>query len=298
MIPMYHVSRLAARHVKVCLGGQAADEVFAGYARYALVYPGKTASSLVTGLRRGPARSRVGGNLVKQLVDARNLRRVARRLRPGERWSTRYFEHFAQLPESAWKQVFAEPEMVSRVRARDLFEQVLAKSPAEDPADKILHWDMQTYLPGLFHQDDRMSMATSLESRVPLADPRVVRFALHTRFDLKLRSGATKWVLREAVANAVPPDVLNRRKVGFDTPAEAWMRGPQNGFVRDLLLSSRARTRGLWHARHVEAMLDDTSSPHWFQRVWKAASIEAWASVFLDGAVPVPEGDRLERARS
>jgi asparagine synthase (glutamine-hydrolysing) len=142
---------------------------------------------------------------------------------------------------------------------------------------------MQTYLPGLFQQDDRMSMANGLESRVPLADPRIVRFACHTSFDLKVRSGATKWILREAVAEMIPADVLNRRKVGFDTPAESWMRGSQSGFVRELLLSSRARTRGLWNPHAIEQLLDDRS-PMWFQTIWKVLSIEAWAVVFLDRA--------------
>jgi asparagine synthase (glutamine-hydrolysing) len=127
-----------------------------------------------------------------------------------------------------------------------------------------------------------MSMANGLESRVPMADPRVVRFALHTDFDLKLRGGATKWVLRQAVADAVPEPVLNRRKVGFDTPAETWMRGPHLGFLRDLLLSSAAKTRGYWDPAAVERALDATSSRYWFDVVWKLASIEAWAVNFLD----------------
>jgi asparagine synthase (glutamine-hydrolysing) len=129
-----------------------------------------------------------------------------------------------------------------------------------------------------------MSMANSLESRVPMADPRLVRFALHTDFNLKLKGGATKWVLRQAVSDIIPADVLNRRKVGFDTPAEAWMRGPHREFVRDLLLSSAAKTRGYWSAAGVRAALDNTSSPYWFDIVWKLVSIEAWATGYLDAA--------------
>ncbi len=281
MIPMYHVSRLAAQHVKVCLGGQGADEIFGGYARYALTEPGTSAAAMLSwGMGAGKASS-VGGNLFKQLRDPRNISRLARRLRPGESWTTRYFEHFAQVNEEAWRSVFADPQTVSRQRARDVFEETVARSPANRPADKALHWDMQTYLPGLFQQDDRMSMASGLESRVPFADPRMVRFAAHTSFDLKVRRGASKWILREAVADLLPAEVLNRRKVGFDTPAEQWMRGSQRGFVRDLVLSSRARTRGLWNVSAVERFLD-SSSPIWFQVMWKVLSIEAWATVFLD----------------
>jgi asparagine synthase (glutamine-hydrolysing) len=129
-----------------------------------------------------------------------------------------------------------------------------------------------------------MSMANSLESRVPIADPRVVRFALHTRFDLKLRGGATKWVLRRAVSDVIPSAVLGRRKVGFDTPAESWMRDRHPDFVHELLLSKAARERGLYNASAVKALLGAPSTPYWFDIVWKIASIEAWASTFLDSA--------------
>ena len=88
-----------------------------------------------------------------------------------------------------------------------------------------MHWDVRTYLAGLFHQDDRMSMASSLESRVPMADPRLVQFAFRTGFDVKFRGGASKWILRQAVSDVLPQLVLTRRKVGFDTPAEAWIKG-------------------------------------------------------------------------
>jgi asparagine synthase (glutamine-hydrolysing) len=151
---------------------------------------------------------------------------------------------------------------------------------------------MQTYLPGLFQQDDRMSMANSLESRVPLADPRIVRFALHTRFDLKLRGAATKWILRQAVSDVIPSMVLNRRKVGFDTPAAAWMRGRHMPFVRDLLTSPAARERGLFNPAGVARALDDTSNPLWFDIVWKLASIEAWAVTFLDHGIAAPPIER------
>jgi asparagine synthase (glutamine-hydrolysing) len=291
MLPMYAVSRLAASRVKVCLGGQAADEVFGGYARYALARPLRIAASWLhwRAASRGgsPATAAsgtgVGGNLLKQLGDLRNIKRLAGDLGSIGNYGTRYFHHFSKVPARSWRRIFADEAFFSRARAATVFHDTLNSSAAADPADKLLHWDVQTYLTGLFQQDDRMSMAHSLESRVPLADPRLVRFAFHTPFDLKMRAGASKWLLRQAVADVIPREVLNRRKAGFDTPAETWMRDRHPGFVRELLLSSRARSRGFWSPKAVERLLDNTRHPHWFDMIWKLASVEAWASVFLDG---------------
>jgi asparagine synthase (glutamine-hydrolysing) len=308
MLPMYYVSQLAARRVKVCVGGQAADEVFGGYARYALVHPGRvlrswllgSSASVAPGARPAAARGArgFGGNLWKQLADRRNLLRLAGNAGALRGWRARYFNNFAKVPEALWRAIFADRRSVSRADAREIYDRTLDASPAVDPADKVMHWDMQTYLPGLFQQDDRMSMANSLESRVPLADPRMVQFAFGSGFDLKFRGGASKWILRQAVADVVPDEVLNRRKVGFDTPAESWMKHRHAEFVRDTLLSRRARERGIFSPAGLERFLAREDHPLWFDVVWKALCIETWATVFLDGARPATAsavgGDPLE----
>ncbi len=304
MLPMFAVAGLAARKVKVCVGGQAADEVFGGYARYALAHPMKVASQWLRGApatlsarlrRRGasgssasaPTSARVGGNVWKQLAEPATLRRIARNLRAGlgtvTDWRERYFGNFAKVPEATWRELMPGDAMVSRDRVRGVFRETVDASPATDPADKVMHWDSQTYLTGLFQQDDRMSMAHSLESRVPLADPRVVRFAFRSGFDLKFRDGASKWILRQAVADVIPAEVLNRRKVGFDTPAVRWMQGPHRAWVRDVLTSNAARSRGFWDVRSLDRWLDRTSDPLWFDVIWKALCIELWAVNTLDG---------------
>jgi len=301
MFPMYYVSRLASQHVKVCLGGQGGDEIFGGYARYGLVRPTQVLRSWFSGRRRplpntashGRKVGNVGGNLWKQLVDRRTLSRLISNLGSFGSWQTRYFEIFAKVPEASWRNIFDDHEFVSRQRCRDIFQEAVLRSPATDPGDKVMHWEMQTYLAGLFHQDDRMSMACSLESRVPLADPRLVKFAFKLNFDLKLRGGATKWILRNAVADVLPDYVLNRRKVGFDTPAILWMRDQHQEFIRDLLLSSEARSRGIWNIKGLSEILDRQSHPHWFEIVWKAVCIEAWARRFLDRKISV--GTQHER---
>jgi len=296
MLPMYQVSRLAARKVKVCLGGQAADEIFGGYARYALARPWLVIGSWFSGRHpmrsdSGPGGASVGGNLFHDVVDPSTWRRLLRSARHAGDWRARYFENFAKVPESAWLDIFGDNQLLSRAECRALFEEALEKSGASDPATQVMHWDMQTYLTGLFHQDDRMSMAHGLESRVPLADPRLVQFAFELDFNLKFRAGATKWILREAVADVIPAEVLNRRKVGFATPAERWMKESHRGFVRDVLLSGRARQRGLWNSRGLERLLEDEKHPFWFDIAWKALCIETWAHTFLDGARSKTEAD-------
>lgn len=295
MLPMFAVAKLASSKVKVCVGGQAADEIFGGYARYALVHPWKVASAWA-GQR---IRSRLGGggggagggsNLGKQLAERKTLDRVValarKALAGGFDWQSRYFDHFTKVPVERWEGVFAAPGFVDRAQMKARFRDALRASPATDPADKVMHWDLQTYLTGLFTQDDRMSMAHGLESRVPLADPRLVRFAFKTPYDLKFRAGSSKWILRQAVADVLPGEVLHRRKVGFDTPAERWMRETHAGFVRDTLLGKRARERGFWSGAGLARALDDTNDPYWFDRAWKLLSIETWAQVVLDGDGP------------
>jgi asparagine synthase (glutamine-hydrolysing) len=298
MFPMDKVSQLAAEHVTVCLGGQGADEVFGGYARYSVAQPLQLIKSLFA--RSGQANGSMGvrGNLWKQLLDRRALPRFGRIARDLASWKRRYFNTFAKVSEPAWNRLFADG-VVSRDVAWQQFSQTVDRSPARSPAHKAMHWDMQTYLAGLFHQDDRMSMQWSLESRVPLADPRLVKHAFAVPYSLKVRNGASKWLLRAAVADVLPAVVLNRKKVGFDTPAERWMRDVHGDYLRDLLLSREARQRGLWNPSAVERLLASPREPFWFDQMWKVACVECWATIYIDGdPSEIPLKSDTTRARA
>lgn len=284
MFPMHAVCQLAARDFKVCLGGQASDEVFGGYARYALARPLAVIRNWFA-QSSGQHVNQVGGNLSKQLAQRKNIARLLRNAGSLQNWQSRYFESFAKVPIHLWKQLFDTGDLCDREHCRRLFEQETNLSTATDPADKIMQWDVRTYLTGLFQQDDRMSMAVSLESRVPLADPRLVKHAFKIPYDLKFRRGATKWILREAIADVVPEHILNRVKVGFDTPVESWMRGRHAGFVRETLLSKSALDRGFWNEKGLRHLIEHPDSAFWIDRIWKALSIEVWAQTFLDSSV-------------
>jgi asparagine synthase (glutamine-hydrolysing) len=270
MFPKFYVSQLASHNVKVCLGGQAADEIFGGYARYA-----QTGSNNRT--------AETGGNF-RQLGDWHRINRLVNNTSNPVNWEKRFFENFAKLPEASWAEVFQSPIFYSRERCHQLFHETVNRSPATGAADKIMHWDTQTYLPGVFHQDDRMSMAAGVESRVPFADPRLVRFAFRAGFDVKSCGGDAKGILWQAVADVLPQSVLTHCKVNFDTPAELWMKGQHSDFLRDVLQSKRASERGFWNCRTIDNLLSHNNTTGWFDVVWKVLCIETWASIFLDGS--------------
>lgn len=285
MLPMHAVSKLAAARFKVCLGGQASDEVFGGYARYALGRPMAVVRNWFAGTAGG--NRLVGGNLSKQLSQPKNVRRLLRTLRNFSDWQTRYFETFAKVPLSLWEELFDDRTMCDREHCRRTFQDETNRSQATDPTDRIQEWDLRTYLTGLFQQDDRMSMSVGLESRVPLADPRLVRHAFTIPFDLKLRRGATKWILREAISDIVPETVLNRVKVGFDTPVAGWMAKQHSSFMHDVLLSSRARQRGVFNTKAIDRLLRHPQTALWPDLTWKVLNIEVWSRLFLDQPRPV-----------
>jgi asparagine synthase (glutamine-hydrolysing) len=284
MLSMWFVSELAARSVKTCLGGQGGDEIFAGYARFSMVHPLRNlwAAACRRFARGGDARVK---DTVQRQVSARNVSRMLGALHLLGGWEKRYFDTFASLPEEPLLRLFrGDRSLVSREKAFETFHDLVARCPSREPFNRALYWDMKTYLPGLFAQDDRISMAHGLETRVPMADPRVVAYALTLPPSDKLNGLATKWILKQAVAPVIPEWVLNRKKEGFATPLEEWLDGPLAPLVREALLSEKVRQRGLMDAKEVASWVEGEKKthPHRGAIVWKLLNIELWHRIFLD----------------
>jgi asparagine synthase (glutamine-hydrolysing) len=129
-----------------------------------------------------------------------------------------------------------------------------------------------------------MSMAHSIESRVPLLDNEVVDFASRLPVDLKVRDGRRKHILKEAAARWLPPEVLTRRKQGFAVPVGVWFRGNLRDFFSDVLLSSRARERGYFEPRFIQRILDEhvTGRRDHTLRLWALVVFELWHRQYLD----------------
>jgi asparagine synthase (glutamine-hydrolysing) len=149
----------------------------------------------------------------------------------------------------------------------------------------MLYADIKTYLVELLMKQDQMSMAASIESRVPFLDHKLVEFVATMPPEWKLSGFTTKRVLREAAKDLLPESILRRPKMGFPVPFGIWSRGPWRGVVRDVLLDRRARERGLFDTVQITRLLDDHAAGRTDggDIVWSLLNLELWYRTWIDG---------------
>jgi asparagine synthase (glutamine-hydrolysing) len=149
----------------------------------------------------------------------------------------------------------------------------------------MLYTDIKTYLVELLMKQDNMSMAASIESRVPFLDHPLVEFATGIPRQLQVRGMAGKRILKKAMADLLPQSILYRRKLGFPTPWSGWMAGPQLEVVWTLLLEPRSTSRGLFRREALERLFAEHRAQHrdHNQRIWRLLNLELWFRVFLEG---------------
>ena len=281
-VPLYFVSRLATDHVKVVLTGEGADELFLGYNRYRVTaWNARIGHAWSSALPRA-ARDGVAAG-VRRLP--RGLRRYAERsfLALGGSVRDLFCENFAVFPTAMQGGLLADPALLG---ARDPYAEALGAYAAggADPLTRMSHADLQTYLVELLMKQDQMSMAASIESRVPFLDHQFVERAVAIPPSLKLRGWRTKAVLREALRGLVPDAILTRRKMGFPVPVGGWLRGPFRSVVDELVLGARARARGLFDPAALRHLVDEhAAGANHGDRLWLLANLEIWQRVFLDG---------------
>ena len=285
-IPLHFVARLAKDHVKVVLTGEGADELFLGYNKYRATFWnarfGRAYWALV------PRSARRG---VRQIVNTlpRRARRYAGRsfmaLEPGIR--DLFLENFAVFPESLQRRILSRPELVDR---RDPYADALHcyDSASGGMLDRMSHADLQTYLVELLMKQDQMSMAASIESRVPFLDDHVVEYVAALPGELKLHGWQTKAVLREAVKDLVPPSILTRRKMGFPVPVGRWLRDGFRPIVDEFVLGGRAQARGFFDPAALRRLVDEHRAG-WTahgDRLWLLVNLEIWHRIFCEGERP------------
>ena len=287
-VALNFVSRLASEHVKVVLTGEGSDETLAGYNRYRVTiynmalgrrYERMTVPALRAAVKQGIESLPAGVGLRQKLSRTFFTRPTS--------LTDLYFENFAVFGRARQAQLLSE-DLRSRVAGIDpyaAYERALRSTDARSLLDRLLYTDTKTYLHELLMKQDQMSMAASIESRVPFLDHPLVEFASRLPQRLKLRGLTTKWVLREAMKDLLPPEILSRKKMGFPVPVGAWFRGAYRSIVDEFVLGERALARGRFDAQALRTLVAAHASgeQNHSERLWSLVNLEVWSRIFLDG---------------
>ena len=284
-IPTWYVSEIARRHVTVVLSGDGGDELFGGYDRY-LPHPrvARFDRLPIPGMRSAAA---LAWPLLPHGVTGKNFLRHVAKDAAGRYLDSVGFFHADERAVLYTADVRAAAGLEAERRLARHFDRFAAL-----PHDsRMMRFDFETYLPeDVLTKVDRMSMAHSIESRVPLLDNRVIDFAASLPARFKIKGGRRKHVLKETLRTMLPESILARRKQGFGIPLGTWFRGGLTGVFSDVLDSPRTRQRGYFDGAVVARLLREqlSGSRDHTLRLWQLLVFELWHRQYLDAPVSSP----------
>jgi len=274
MLPTYMVCRFARRKVTVVLGGDGGDEIMAGYSWAHMALRAARFGRLPLSLRK----ALVAAGKVAMGRDARP--KLDRFLSDSSLPASEGFARRQTTLSAAERDALLDPGVLGEARRgrRRRIEEVFDSLPGLDDGTRMLAADTAVYLPGdILTKVDRMSMAVSLEARVPLLDHRIVEYCAGLPFDLKLRGRTSKYLLKRVAADLLPPELLRQRKHGFSIPVREWTAGPLRDMIGDLLLGPEGGS-GLLDRDGVRGLVED----HWEGRrdggyaIWALMVLQLW----------------------
>lgn len=286
VIPNYLVAQVARQHVKVSLSGAGGDELFGGYRRY-------FGDQMARKWQRIPRPVRNGVLLpALRLIPATGDTRMG----DASRLAQKFLEPLDLGPEQrylAWNAFFTEEAKRSLYDPRsgdrpDSAGQMLphfGRVSHRSFADRAMYVDLKSYLPGdPLYLSDRMTMANSLEARVPFVDLRVMDLAGRIPLSQKIRGQQTKWIIREALSGRVPQEISRRPKRGFGTPIDLWLKGSLSGLVDQALSPEVLRSRGYFRPEYVSWLREQQAigKRDFSQHIWALFVLEMWHRAFID----------------
>ena len=286
-VALYFVARLARERVTVVLTGEGSDETLAGYTRYPWTLWNARLDKLYRGIIPGGLRAALRDTVGHSAWLGADWRRRLYHTflaRDGASWSSFYFDNFYSA--------FSEDEQADLLRddqrpaAGEAYRNSLAywERSSGNLLKRLLYADIKTYLVELLMKQDSMSMAASIESRVPFLDHVLVEFAARIPAKYMTRGLAGKTILKSAVKDLLPASIVYRRKMGFPTPWRGWLAGPQLETLESLLLEPRSMDRGLFRPEAVKRLFAEHRNrvADHYDRIWRLLNLELWHRVFID----------------
>lgn len=284
IFPQLMVSQIAREHVKVVLGGQGGDELFAGYARYLIAYLEECIRGGIEATQEDPGYIVNFQTILPNLPQLQGYQALMRHF-----WKDGLFEpqearYFRLIDRGDSLRAFFHTDLIGQnhYSSYEEYRQIFTTNAPASYINRMTRFDIKTLLPALLQVEDRTSMMVSIESRVPLLDYRIVELSACVPPRFKYAGGQSKHILREASKPFVPHEILQRKdKMGFPVPLDIWYRkDPVRAFVRETLLSSASMKRGWFDAQAVRETLDQELP--FGRTIWGLLCIELWARAFLD----------------
>jgi asparagine synthase (glutamine-hydrolysing) len=283
------VAQLAHERVKVVLTGEGADETLAGYTRYAFTLKNAAWDRIYRQLMPGAIRSGIRGSIADSTWISATVRRKLSHTflaRNGNSWASFYFDNFFSAFSETDQAGLLTNEVLKECAAGAAYQNVLQywDHSSGEMLQRLLYTDIKTYLVELLMKQDNMSMAASIESRVPFLDHPLVEFATNIPQNLQLGGFAGKRILKKAVEDLLPHSILYRPKLGFPTPWSRWLAGPQLEVICKLLLEPRSTERELFQPAAVERIFNEHRSGHrdHADRIWRLLNLELWQRMCLE----------------
>jgi asparagine synthase (glutamine-hydrolysing) len=279
-IGVYLISKLAREHVKVVLSGEGGDELFAGYPKYVVDWLAKYYHIIPAALRQNVIQSaieRLPYSMRKLKTASRNISAPA-----PQRWMNWFGIFNGQLKEQV---ISASTRAAIDMDASRQFSYWLESNTQRDDLSSMLYLDTKIWLPdNLLMKGDKMTMAASLEARIPLLDYKLIEYAASIPSQLKIRGFKAKYLLKRAFADFLPEPILTRKKMGFNVPTGIWFREGQRRIITQLLLSERIRERGYFNQDYIAYMVREhlEGRTNFQAQIFTLASLELWFRIFID----------------
>jgi asparagine synthase (glutamine-hydrolysing) len=285
-VPQYYLSKLAGESVTVALSGDGGDEAFGGYDRYLAALLARPADRLPGPFRNGFAA--LGRGLAMSPRATPFLLRAGRFLRALSDDPWRRHARWMSCFEREQQVTLFSNDFLERVRSIDPEGLILDAYRTSDAAHLLnatLDVDVRTYLPNdLLVKVDITSMANSVEIRCPFLDHPLIEFAASLPPSLKIRGLKKKYLLKRAVADLLPEEILDRPKQGFAVPIDQWFRHDLREMAHDILLDPHSLGRGYFRAEAVRGLLDEhvRGVRHWHPQLWSLLMLELWHRACID----------------
>jgi len=287
-VSLYFVARLARERVTVVLTGEGSDETLGGYTRYAWtllntrmdrVYRTMTPGSLRRMLRERLVGSRLSGALKRKLEHTFLGR-------DGASWPSFYFDNFYSAFSAAEQERLLTPEAAAAANDAYAASMYHWEKSSGDLLHRLLYTDIKTYLVELLMKQDQMSMAASVESRVPFLDHGLVEFTARIPSKHSIDGMAGKSILKAAVKDLLPSSIVYRKKMGFPTPWAYWLEGTTMDHIQEQLTEPRTLERGLFRPEAINRIIAEHRAGHrdHGNRIWRLLNLELWFRVCLEQA--------------